>query len=262
VRRPGEQSDEFVSYHRLEVAIWDAAQRKDVRELLIPDEVIVDLEGGRTRTFTSPELPFELELSGYLRNARPMPMADDGDRYRLAVAPEALENEKNLPAVSARFRDPATGKTGEAPLWSVERHPATFEAGGKTWAVSLRRERYSMPFTIRLEDFRKEDHPGMSMARSFESDVIKIEDGREEQKLIQMNDPLRAGGLVLFQSSYGQDEMGRSYSVFSVVRNPSDYWPEYACWVIAAGLLLAFLPRLWSFIVSQHQRRKKSEVVA
>jgi len=265
---PGEESDDFVSFHRVEVAIWDAAQETDVNELLVPHEQVIDLVDGRTRTFTHAALPFELELSGFVENTRPMPKGPNWQAASPTVDGMALlgmerekENEKNAQGLTVRFKDPSDGRTAEALLYIFERFPATFEAGGKTWAVSLRRERYQMPFTIRLEDFRKEDHPGMSMARAFESDVIKIQGGREEKKLIQMNDPLRSEGLVLFQSSFGDDGRGRSFSQFSVVRNPSDHWPEYATYVIAAGMLLVFIPRLVRFARSQRSR-SRTEVPA
>lgn len=268
---PGETSDEFVSYHVLEVAIWDASQKNGVVEHLIPHEQIVDLGGPKARTFTSPALPFELELTGFLENARPMPKGPNWeaaspvvDGYALLAMDEELENERNSPALTARFREPATGRTSEALLAVFERFPATFEAGGKTWAASLRRKRYPMPFAIRLEDFRKDDHPGMSMARSYESDVTQIIEGREEPVRIQMNEPLRAGGLVLFQSSWWPQDgpQTRVNSVFSVVRNPSDHWPLYACIVIGIGLLMVFTPRLAKFARQQREARAKREVTA
>jgi hypothetical protein len=115
-----------------------------------------------------------------------------------------------------------------------------------------------MPFTIRLDDFTKEDHPGMGMAKSFMSDVTKIEDGNRRQLRIEMNEPLRDGGLVLFQSSWGPSNArpgDRLFSTFSVVRNPSDHWPLYACIVIGVGMLIAFCQRLARYIVSQAKHR-------
>jgi len=271
VVEPGETSDEFVSYHVLEVAIWDSTQKSQVVEHLIPHEQIIDLVDGKARTFTSPALPFELELTGFLENARPMPKGPNWqasspvvDGFALLERDEELENERNTPGLTARFRDPAAGRTGEALLAVLERYPATFEAGDKTWAVSLRRKRYPMPFAIRLEDFRKDDHPGMSMARSYESDVTQIIDGREEPVRIQMNEPLRAGGLVLFQSSWWPQEgpQTRVNSVFSVVRNPSDHWPLYSCIVIGVGLLLVFTPRLLKFARQQRDARARKELTA
>ncbi|NOT30670.1 MAG: hypothetical protein HOP15_09520 [Planctomycetes bacterium] len=268
----GEASNEFQSYFLWEVALWDASQKGPVEEHLIPHEQLIDLTEGKRRSFTSSTLPFELELAGFLRNCQPMPKGPMWEAESPVVAGYALEQgsedkeaERNLAGLTLRARDRATGALHEDLLWSVERHPATFESGGKTWAVSLRHTRYPMPFTIRLEDFRKEDHPGMSMARSFESDVFKIEDGREQKVRIQMNEPLRDGGLVLFQSSWGPSNAGPKdalFSTFSVVRNPSDHWPLYSCIVIGIGLLLAFVPKLLKFVRAQDSARAKLETSA
>jgi hypothetical protein len=176
------------------------------------------------------------------------------DGYAFLEMEPELEAERNLSGVVARFRDTATGNLSEALLWGVERYPATFDSGGRTWAITLRHKRFQMPFAIRLVDFRKEDHPGMSMARSFESDVVKVEDGAEQNVRIQMNEPLRHEGLVLFQSGFDR-QGGADVSVFSVVRNPSDYWPLYGCIVISVGLLMTFVPKLRRYVKRQAHER-------
>ena len=58
-----------------------------------------------------------------------------------------------------------------------------------------------------------------------------------------MNEPLRDGGLVLYQASWGPSNARpgeRLFSTLAVVRNPADHWPLAACLVIAAGLLFHF----------------------
>jgi len=265
----GQASDEFESYFLWEVAIWDADQTGPVEEHLIPHEDLIELGGGARRLFTSAALPFDLELGNFLKNCQPLPKGPNWqaqspvlEGFAFLAAPDEKEAEQNIAGLWAQFRDRASGKTSEALLWGVERHPATFESGGKRWAITLRHKRYSMPFTIRLEDFRKEDHPGMSMARSFESDVTKLEQGSEEKIRIQMNEPLRHEGLVLFQSSWGPQNAppgARLFSVFSVVRNPSDYWPLYSCILIGIGLILAFVPKLLKFVRSQGRERARPQ---
>jgi len=268
----GDESDEFQSYYLWEVAIWDAAQTGPVQEHLIPNEEIVDLVDGRTRRFTSPALPFDLELSGFLPNSLPQPKgpmweaeSPTVDGYALDQQPTEAEAERNVAGITVRLRDHATGNERVDLLHAFQFNPVTFESGGRTWAVDLRHTRFPMPFTIRLEDFRKEDHPGMTMARSYESDVTKIVAGSEQKVRIQMNEPLRSGGLVLFQSSYGPSNGrpgDRMFSVFSVVRNPSDHWPLYACIVIGIGLLMAFIPKLLKFIRSQERNRDSASATA
>ena len=75
---------------------------------------------------------------------------------------------------------------------------------------------------------------------------------RQVQPLvIRMNEPLRAGGHILFQSGYGPPFAGpgeRMYTTFSVVRNPSDQWPLASCVVIALGLLVQFAVKLFRYV--------------
>ena len=68
-----------------------------------------------------------------------------------------------------------------------------------------------------------------------------------------MNEPLRHEGYTLYQSSWGKTKTGAVYSDFSVVRNPSDRIPRYACYVIGAGLLVHFGMKIGRHI--QNQRR-------
>ena len=97
----------------------------------------------------------------------------------------------------------------------------------------------------------------MTMARAFKSHVTRIEpDGSEQPVLIQMNEPLREGSLVLFQSSFNQAG-GRELSVFSVVRNVSDKWPEYSLWVTTFGMVWVFGFKLFEFVRRQQKRAAK-----
>ena len=262
----GQQSDEFVSYLQWEVVVWDASERADVQEWLIPDGAVRSVEGESQRTFRSPDLPFELTLSHFVVNGEVLPKGPrwtatgpvlDGYGLR-ALAARADKPEFNVAGLHVAARGPDGADLGRGILWGFEGLPWTLHAGGRTWAVSLRHRTYKMPFTIRLEDFTKEDHPGMGMAKAFMSDVTKIQDGNQRQLRIEMNEPLRDGGLVLFQSSWGPSNARPGdplFSTFSVVRNPSDHWPLYACIVIGAGMLLAFCQRLWRYIMSQAKHR-------
>ena len=99
------------------------------------------------------------------------------------------------------------------------------------------------------------------MAKFFKSHVTKVEGGTSSKVLIQMNEPLRHNGLVVFQSSWGPPNAppgAKLFSGFSVVRNPSDQWPLYACIVISIGLLWAFGEKLLSYVKSQAPKRKSA----
>jgi len=67
--------------------------------------------------------------------------------------------------------------------------------------------------------------------------------------------------LVLFQSSFGS-QAGGTYSVFSVVDNVSDKWPEYSLWVVTLGMLLTFVRSLLKTIDKQSKARARAAGVS
>jgi len=264
---PGQQSDRFVSLNRNEVTIWELGPTQQVPQWVIDHDFLVDLSGEASRRFTAKDLPFALDLSGYVRNSRALPKGPSWqasgeviDGYGLYPLDPDKENEFNVPGLHATVVA-EDGSQEKGILWARQEAPWVVAVGDRQFAIDFGRETYTMPFSIRLEEFIKEDHPGIGMAKAYRSRVMRIQDSDEKPVLIQMNEPLREGGLVLFQSSYGPEEPGYEgpyFSVFSVVRNPSDKWPEYSLWVITVGLLLTFGRHLWGFLKQQTKRRAKA----
>jgi len=170
------------------------------------------------------------------------------DGVFLKSMPPEKEAEGNTPGVYINVRAAdgtqvaylVPGSHGDDP-------PQELRIGGKSYGIQLRKQHYPMPFTVRLDKFTKEDHPRLDMAKVFSSDVTVTEANSSRAVKISMNEPLRAEGLVLYQSSYGPQNARpgtRMFSVLSVVSNPSDQWPLYSCLVIAAGMLLHFTRKL------------------
>jgi hypothetical protein len=263
------RSDHFTSYTLWEIAIWelDATERRTVAdgtELIIPNEHLVDLDEGARRTFSSSELPFDLTLQGFIRNCDVLPKGPRWeatgeviDGYGIRELPPEKESERDIAGMHAEVSE--NGLVQRGILYGAQRLPWVIEVAGRTFAIDMRHTRYPMPYEIRLEKFIKEDHPGISMAKAYRSEVTRIDQRGEERVLIQMNEPLREGGLVLFQSSWGPqtaDSDGPFFSVFSVVNNPSDKWPEYSLWVITLGLVFAFGRTLLRFLRKQREEAR------
>ena len=260
----GEQASEFVSYYDWEIAVWplpagDAGGEPKVEHLVLHENLAAVRSGGRTLV-DSADLPFTFVLSDFERNARPVPKGPMFEAPHRVIDGWTLLPEKPDPTaernvaglyVDVRPRDGSPALAGF--LFGGEGLPWTFEADGRAWAMTLRHARFPMPYTIRLDKFTRELHPRTGIAKVFSSRVAKIEDGAETEIAISMNEPLRDGGLVLFQSSWGETPRGL-FSVFSVVRNPSDHWPLYSCIIIAAGLLLAFGQRLLAHVRTQRKK--------
>lgn len=253
----GQRADHFESYFRWEIALIRKEADGTTREWLVPHERIEDAQRSRVR-LSMTDVPFELEIESLSRNCRPEWAKDAGahgpivvDGVRLVSRPTDPRAEANIAGACVSVVDDRDGIRRRALLWGAEAKPFTFFAAGKSWALSLRKERYEMPFELQLDRFTKEDHPGIDMPKSFASDVKVASAGAQRDVKISMNEPLRDGGLVLYQASWGPSNArpgDRLFSTFAVVRNPADQWPLAACLVIAAGLLFHFVRKLVRYI--------------
>jgi len=259
----GESSNTFSSYNRWELAILEPLEDGSVREIVAPEEAFVGHEGLAAATLRSPELPFSIELSRFTPNARVLPK---GPMFRSSLPvvegyvvdplPLEKENERNVAAAYVSVVS-AGGARQESILYGLSHQPWTVQVAGREFGLELRREQYPMPFTVQLDDFQKEDHPRIDMARSFSSDVTVREATSRRQVKISMNEPLRQAGLVMYQASWGPSNArpgDRLFSTLAVVRNPADRYPLYACIVIATGLVLHFTRRLVRHMRSQAPR--------
>ncbi len=82
---------------------------------------------------------------------------------------------------------------------------------------------------------------GQQVLKNVASNVRIVKDGRVEKRgIIEVNDPLRYGGLTIYQTSYDRDDKGRFYSGFQIVRDPGVplVWAGFALLII--GLFLSF----------------------
>ncbi len=245
----GQSSNTFQSYHHWEVAVLEKLDGSRVRESIVPEERFTWATTDEPARVTSPNWPFTLELRHFQPNSRVFPkgpMVQSAlpvvNGYVLDGLTKENSNEANIAGLYASVVAPA-GARREVLLWGLSNAPHSFELDGRTFGIELRRQQFVMPFTVRLIDFKKEDHPRMTMAKSFSSDVSVIEDGAARNVRIEMNEPLRSHGLVLYQASWGPSNARPGdplFSTLAVVRNPADQHPLIACIVIAIGMLLHF----------------------
>jgi cytochrome c biogenesis protein ResB len=100
---------------------------------------------------------------------------------------------------------------------------------------------FSLPFTIRLDCFKAEFHPGTDMAKDFESLVTLTTGSLQRQVRIYMNHPLRYKDYTVYQASYDTDSLGKQHSTLAVVENFAKFLPYLACFIVFFGLALHFL---------------------
>ena len=273
----GDKSSEYVSHHEWEIAVfedvpgeikeytlherhWRHSDAKDTPEALV-------MSGNA-------DLPFDLHLDFMHDNCMPEEIEPGNssmdstyvlDGWTLSARPMDAENERNLPGLRIWTSPMGSNDAQEISevsfLYGGQYLPWTFQAEGKDHAVALRKVRHSMPFSIELDNFEKVDYPGISMAKEFRSDVTQASNGTSRKVRIEMNDPLRDQGLILFQSSWGPPNAKPGdtlYSVFAVVHNPSDHWPLYSCIIIGIGMALTFTQKFVAYGRRQSKRRKES----
>ena len=126
-------------------------------------------------------------------------------------------------------------------LYGAEAQATPVPIGGKNYYFILRHKRFPLPFTIRLDHFKAEFHPGTEMAKNYESLVTITTGTLERQVRIYMNNPLRYKDYTVYQASYDSDSMGRRYSTLAVVKNYARIMPYIACLFVFFGLALHFL---------------------
>jgi hypothetical protein len=264
---------EFRSYYDWEIAISEKAAGGGVTEHVIPGERFASLKPGARATFTSAALPFDLVVTQFLPNCEPRESRDAGAVDGVALV--LLRREKEAERDDAGVRVTVVPKDGTPPveglLWSRQRFPMPVAAGARRFTLDLDHRRWQLPFAIRLDDFRQDLHPGTGMAKAFESDVTKLQDGTVQQARISMNAPLRQNGYTLYQSGFieptdgdvaGDGTGGRWWSTFSVVRNPADRVPLWSCVVITVGLVLHFAQKLMRHLRSASAMRKSAAAAA
>ncbi len=262
----GEASNVAEDYFEYVVEVIEVEDGKPSSIRVIRGEYLRDLTDARSRIFRLPDIPFDLELAGYQINAAPVHITERAPNlrerqidgyYLLGIDPE-VEAERNVAGCYGRFINEAGDKQDPFILSGGAYYPLTAEVDGRVFVINMRKRLWPMPFTMNLDKFTAEFHPGTMRPKKFVSEVTRLETGSEANVTIQMNEPMRYEGLTFYQASYGPsdarpgDEM---YSVFEVVDNPADKWPEYSLYVVIVGLGIAFVMKLVDFVIGQTKKK-------
>lgn len=266
----GSVSDVAQAYHEYVIEIAEIDDEgKPAKIHVVRGEYIDDLNRGRTRTIRIPDLPFDLEVGGYLRNARPVSILENAPRneelvvdgYYLREDEPEYDSERNMAGCYVRLLSADQKKSDPIILSGLAFYPYTVESDGRPYTLTLRKRLWPMPFTLRLDEFTAEYHPGTKKPSKFISEVTRIEDGADSEVSIEMNEPMRYDGITVYQQKFGSqspDQDGPQYSVLEVVRNPADKWPEYALYIVTVGMGVAFLIKLMVFLNGQNRKRASS----
>lgn len=273
---PGMTSNRVESYREWQLEIMPLSKEGVAEKAWIyPAEQLETMMPDEQRVIHAESLPFDVVINGYAKNATPIPTSapmaagvsgKEIDGFKLSPQKPSKEAEQNLPGCFIEIRPREGGDPIEAMLWAGSYRfdprekpmPFTFTVGDQLYGALLVKKSWTVPFSVRLDEFIFERHPGVSMARNYESRVTRFEEGQGEKPLeIKMNEPMRHAGYTFFQESFGPngaqpgDEM---FSQFAVANNPADQWPLYSLIVTSAGLLIHFLIMLVNFTTRSRKR--------
>lgn len=263
----GESSNAAEDYFEYVVELAEIKDGKSTSIHVIRGEHLEDLSAGRNRLFRFPSLPFDLEIGGYLKNAAPVSVTErapsqgeyQADGYYLMEKPGEVNAEVNTAGCYVRVVERDGKKSDPFIVAGASFHPFSVRHDDRIFTVDMRKRLWSMPFTVRLDEFTAAFHPGTMMASKFISKITRIENGGEAKVTIQMNEPMRYEGLTFFQASYGPQGAGpgqKMYSVFEIVKNPADKWPEYSLYVVTFGMLVTFLIKFGSFLAANSRKKR------
>ena len=264
----GETSNTAEDYQEYVVEVSEVKDGESGEVKVIRGKYLTDLKAGKSRVFEFEGFPMGLEISGYLPNAEPMnalvnPRKNDElvtDNYYLMERKPNKEVERNVAGAYARVVYEDGKKSPPFIVSGISFYPFTIRVDDRIFIVNMRKRLWAMPFSVELEKFTAEFHPGTGRPAKFVSDIKRLENGQESELTIRMNEPMRYEGLTFFQASYGPQDAkpgDAMYSVFEVVKNPADKWPEYSLYVVAFGMLITFLTKLGGHLGATFRKRKK-----
>jgi len=166
----------------------------------------------------------------------------------LTPKPKDKQPEANLSGFSFALSGLDGDQNGLYIAFEAMPKPIILQKDGREYKLIYGKQQRQLPFTLRLLDFKKENYPGMNMAKGYSSAIEVIDGAARWNALIAMNGPLRYKGYTFFQSSFDQSESGEA-TVLTVVENKGRLFPYIGTFIVALGLMLHI------FIIFQKKRR-------
>lgn len=159
-------------------------------------------------------------------------------------------DEKNMTGIE--FQVAGAGKDMDGKYLTFDKFPKPPQIIGNalrtktaaTYTIAIERAKRTLPFTLSLQKFDQEFHPGTDMAKSYQSKLIVKDGDVSWPVLIEMNEPFRYRGYTFYQSSF--DLSGdKPYTVLTAVENKGRIFPYISTVIIALGMILHLCIRLY-----------------
>ena len=240
VIQEGESSNFIIDLFEKELVIINSENSNYDDIIAIDDKMLRSGEYIKSKI-----IPFEIEVMEYYTNCEPIKRIESvGVEYKglaqnfiLRSIPNEKEVEVNRTGITFRVISSHENSDGIYSLFLGQRIPQTISVNGKELTIALRRKRTYLPFSLKLNDFKKVLHPGTEIAKSYSSDVILIDGDISRPVLIQMNEPLRYLNYTFYQSSFNEGP-NVDTSILSVVKNYGRLFPYISSLTISLGILI------------------------
>ena len=251
--RIGETRNYSEADRAFELAVFDTTDADSDKVVAIPCSLLV-----RRGELNNPEMPFTLRVKTFYANSLLAQQSDSGYEpvkstaglgtglWWREVARETEMNRMDMPSALVEIITPE-GSLGTFLVSAWLDRPQSFTFNHRNYELLLRQERYYLPFSLHLVEFRHDKYPGTDIPKNFSSRVRlqNLFNHEDREVLIFMNNPLRYQGETFYQASFDPDDHG---SILQVVHNPSWLTPYLSCVLVAAGLLIQFLGHLIPFL--------------
>ncbi len=198
----GESSDTAQDYFEWVVEVAEIKTDKPEDIQVIRGKYLTDLTGENRRVFKLPDMPFDLEITGYQGFVEPISIDQRAPRnkepqvdgYFLEEKPDhvdgkAVEDERKTAGCFARILYRNGEKSAPFLLAGASFHPHSVRVDNRVFIIDMRKRLWPMPFKVQLDKFTADFHPGTKRPAKFISDITRIENGAEAKVRIQMNEP-------------------------------------------------------------------------
>ncbi len=251
--RIGETKNYTEADRAFELAVFDTTDKDSDKVVAIPCSLLV-----RRGEVSNLEMPFSVRVKTFYANSILDQQSQPGfEPVKTTTGlgagiwwrEEPRETDLNRMDMPSAIVEIVTsqGSLGTFLVSGWLDQPQSFAFNHHSYDLRLRQERYYMPFSLHLIEFRHDKYPGTDIPKNFSSRVRlqNPENGEDREVRIFMNNPLRYAGETFYQASFDPDDHG---SVLQVVRNPSWLTPYLACVLVATGLVIQFLSHLIPFL--------------
>ncbi len=165
----------------------------------------------------------------------------DHAMLRESIVPAEVIGTDRIPALLVKL---STGQeTGSQ--WVQKNQSAMVTLDGTEYHLDYGQKVIPLGFALKLDRFAVGYYPGLNKPRSFQSNITVVDPatGRQQSRVISMNNPTKQKGYSLYQSSYRQDEK-RTISYLSVSWDPGQPIVFVGYIGLLVGMLLVVATRV------------------